>query len=83
MDSFTGHSKGAKGFDYSVDRSRETAEDTAPRAPVSEEETIHTLTGRYVGICQELSRQWPELHEKDAELFKSAATSIFIQISRG
>ena len=72
-----------KGFNYSVERPGETAENTAPRARVSEEETIHTLTGRYVTICQELSRQWPELHDKDAELFKSAATSIFIQISRG
>lgn len=73
--------EGSKGFDYDVDRPAQ--EDTADvPTPGNEEELIRSLTGRYVTICRELSRQWPELHDRDAELFKAAVTSVFIQMSR-
>ena len=75
--------EGAQGFDYAVERPGVSAEEPGRVSePGNNEEMIRTLTGRYVGICRELSKQWPELHEKDAELFKSAATSIFIRACR-
>jgi len=75
--------EGAKGYDYAVERSGRSAEDPGRASgPETDEEAIQMLTGRYVTICRELSKQWPELHEKDAELFKSAVTSIFIRACR-
>ena len=76
-----------KGFDYALALSGHQNgngehQNGTSGTSETEEETIRALTARYVMICRELSAQWPELHEKDAELFKSAATSIFIQASR-
>ena len=74
-----------KGFLYTVENPARGEPGRAPEPedePEGEERMIQALAGRYVTVCKELSRQWPELHEKDAELFKSAATSIFIQLSR-
>jgi len=80
-----------KGFDYALSLSghqsgnseRQDGDSDGASVPANGEEIIGVLAKRYVTICKELKRQWPELHEKDAELFRSAATSIFIQICRG
>jgi hypothetical protein len=63
-------------------------EDTRRQDPVTQDEEdreqvfIGAYVRRYVTICKELDRQWPDLHDKDAELFKSAASTIFIQMSQ-
>lgn len=74
-----------KGFVYTAENPTKGKSEGVSKPedePEGEEKMIEALAGRYVSVCKELTRQWPELHEKDGELFKSAATSIFIQLSR-
>jgi hypothetical protein len=79
--------KKGKGFDYKVERPDQPSEQPQVSAPADngngEADRVRAYVGRYVSICKELSKQWPDLHDKDAELFKSAAGCIYIQLSNG
>jgi hypothetical protein len=76
-----------KGFDFKVERPEPAGKQPQASTPGNngngEADRIAAYVGRYVRICKELTRQWPDLHEKDPELFKSAAGCIYIQMSNG
>lgn len=85
--------QGGKGFTYVVERpggsakregstKQENGSTKQANGGNGEQASIRAYVGRYVNICKELSRQWPEVHEKDAELFRSAVGCIYIQMSK-